>query len=210
MRKEHVFTGNNIKDSATSKYRKEFILIIQQTAVCVSDLWEHLSTPVEFSQVITQHLGSTIQAPYRHCGKSSRKQGNLAARKISLYYRYQWVKLFWNTKLWQHTKKQRHHLADKSPYGQSCGFASGHVRMLELDHNEGSALKNWCFQTAVLERILESPLDCKEIKPVNPKGNQSWIPTGRTDAEVEAPTPWPSDVKNWLTGKDPNAGKDLR
>ena len=149
--------------------------------------------------MITQHLGSTIQAPYRHCGKSSRKQGNLAARKISLYYRYQGVKLFRNTKLWQHIKKQRHHFADKSPYGQSCGFASSHIRMWELDHNEGWALKNWCFQTVVLERTLESPLDYKEITPVNPKGNQSWIPTGRTDAEAEAPTLWPPDVKFELT-----------
>ena len=126
-RKEHVFTGDNIKDSKISKYREEFILIIQQTAQCVSDLWEHPSTPGEFSQVITQHLGSTIQAPYRHCGKSSRKQDNLAARKISLYYRYQWIKLFRNTKLWQHIKKQRHHFAKKGPYSQSYGFSSSHV-----------------------------------------------------------------------------------
>ena len=75
---------------------------------------------------------------------------------------------------------------------------------------EGWALKNWCFWTVVLEKTLESPLDCKEIQPVNPKGNQSWIFIGRTDAEAEAPILWPPGVKNWLIGKDPDAGKDCR
>ena len=82
--------------------------------------------------------------------------------------------------------------------------------MWELDHTEGWALKNWCFCTVVLEKTLESPLDCKEIKPVNSKGNQSWIFTGGTDAEAEAPILWPPDAKNWLTGKDPDAEKDWR
>ena len=82
--------------------------------------------------------------------------------------------------------------------------------MWELDHKEGWAPKNWCFQTVVLEKTLESPLDCKEIQPIYPKGNQSWIFIGRTDAEVEAPTLWPPDVKNWLIWKDPDAGKDGR
>ena len=80
--------------------------------------------------------------------------------------------------------------------------------MWELDHKKGWALKNWCFWTVVLEKTLESPLDCKEIKPVNPKGNQPWIFIGRTDAE--APIFWPPDVKNWLIGKDRDAGKDWR
>ena len=80
--------------------------------------------------------------------------------------------------------------------------------MWELDHKEGSAQKNWCFRTVVLEKTLEMPLDCKEIKAVNPKGNQLWIFIGRTDAEAEPPVLWPSDVKSWLTGKDPDAGKD--
>ena len=80
--------------------------------------------------------------------------------------------------------------------------------MKELDHKENGALKKWCFQTVVLERTLESPLDSKEIKPVNPKGNQSWIFIGNTDVEAEAPILWPSDVKSWLTGEDPDAGKD--
>ena len=77
-----------------------------------------------------------------------------------------------------------------------------------LDHKEGLALKNWCFQIVVLEKTLESPLDNKEIKPVNPKGNQPWIFIRRTDVEAETPILWPPDVKNWLIGKDPDAGKD--
>ena len=80
----------------------------------------------------------------------------------------------------------------------------------ELDYKESWALKNWCFWTVVLEKTLESPLDCKEIQPVNPKGNQSWIFIGRTDAEAGSPILRPTDVKNWLTGKDPDAGKDWR
>ena len=82
--------------------------------------------------------------------------------------------------------------------------------MWELNSKESWVLKNWCFWTVVLEKALESPLDCKEIKPVNPKGNQSWIFIGRTDAEMEAPILWPPDARNWLTGKDPDAGKDWR
>ena len=81
--------------------------------------------------------------------------------------------------------------------------------MWELDYKESLALKNWCF-CVVLEKTLESPLDCKEIKPVNPKGNQSWIFTGKTDAETETPILWPSDAKNWLLGNDPDAGTDWR
>ena len=80
----------------------------------------------------------------------------------------------------------------------------------ELDYNESWAPKNWCFWTVVLEKTLESPLDCKEIQPVHPKGNQSWIFIGRTDAEAKTPILWPPDAKNWLTGKDPDAGKDWR
>ena len=82
--------------------------------------------------------------------------------------------------------------------------------MWELGHKEGWAPKNWCFWTVVLEETLESSLYCKKIKPVNPEGNQSWIFIGRTDAESEAPILWPPDLKNWLTGKDPDAGKDWR
>ena len=82
--------------------------------------------------------------------------------------------------------------------------------MWELGHKQGLASKNWCFWTVVLEKTLESPLDWKEIKPVNPKGDQSWVFIGRTDAEAETPILWPPDVKNWLIGKDPDAGKDWR
>ena len=88
------------------------------------------------------------------------------------------------------------------------GVSSSHVWMWEFDHQEGWAWKNWYFWTAVLEKTLESPLDCKEIQPVNPTGNQSWIFIGRAD--VEAPILWPPDAKNWLIGKDPDAGKDWR
>ena len=89
---------------------------------------------------------------------------------------------------------------------QSYGFFSSHVYMCELDHKEGWTPKNWSFQTVVLEKILESPLDSKEIKPVNPEGSQHWIFIGRSDAE--APILWPHDMKSWLTVKDPDAGKD--
>ena len=82
--------------------------------------------------------------------------------------------------------------------------------MWELDHKEGWIPKNWCFWTVVLEKPLESPLDCKEIQPVHPKGDQSWVFIRRTDAEAEAPIFWPPDVKNWLTGRDPDAVKDWR
>ena len=105
-------------------------------------------------------------------------------------------------------KKQRHHFADKGPYSQSYVFSSSHVQMWELDHTEGWAPKNWCFLIVVLEKTLESPLDCKEMKPVNPKRDQPWIFIGRTDAEAEAPILWPPAVKSWLIRKDPDAGKN--
>ena len=90
------------------------------------------------------------------------------------------------------------------------GFFSRNVRIWELDQKEGWTLKNWCFRTVVLKNTLESPLDSREIKPVNPKGNQYWICIARTDAEVEAPILWPPDAKSWLIGKDRDAGKDWR
>ena len=82
--------------------------------------------------------------------------------------------------------------------------------MWELDYKESWVPKNWCFWTVVLEKILESPLDCKEIQPVPPKGNQSWIFIGKTDTEAETPILWPPDAKNWVIGKNPDAGKDRR
>ena len=112
-------------------------------------------------------------------------------------------------KLWQTYRiKQRRHFADKGPSSQSYGISSSQVCMWELDHKEGWTLKNWCFWNVVLEKTLESPLDCKEIKPVNPKGYQPWIFNDRTDPEAEAPILWPPDVKSRYTGKDSEAGKD--
>ena len=108
----------------------------------------------------------------------------------------------------QHIKKQRHYFANKGPYCQSYGFSSRCVWMWELDYKESWAPNNRCFWTVVLEKTLESPLDCKEMKPVHPKGNQSWIFIGRTDVEVETPILWPPDAKSWLIWKDLASGKD--
>ena len=113
------------------------------------------------------------------------------------------------TNLDSRLKKQRHHFADKGPYSQSYDFSICHVQIWELDHKEDWAPKSWCLWIVVLE-IIESPLDSKEIKLVNPKENQPWIFLGRTVAETEATILWPSDVKSWLIGKDPDAGKDWR
>ena len=108
----------------------------------------------------------------------------------------------------QHIKKQRHCFVNKGPSSQGCGFSSGHVWMWELDHKESWVPKNWCFWTVVLEKTLESPLDCKEIQSVHPKGDQSWVFIWRTDVEAETPMLWPPDEKSWLIGKDLDAGKD--
>ena len=104
--------------------------------------------------------------------------------------------------------KSRHRFADKGQYRQSYGFSSSHVQRWELDHKEGWELKNWPFLTVMLEKTLESPLDSKEIKPVNPKGNKPWIFIGKTDAQAEAPILWPPDAKSSPIGKDLDAGKD--
>ena len=109
----------------------------------------------------------------------------------------------------QRVKKQRHYFANKALSSQSYGFSSSHIWMWELDHKESWAPKNCCFWTVMLEKTLESLLDCKEIKPVNPKGNQYWV-IGGTDAEAEAPILWLPDVKNWLIRKDPDAKKNWR
>ena len=106
--------------------------------------------------------------------------------------------------------KIRYNFADKAPSSQSYGFSSSHVWMWELDHKESWMPKNWCFWTVVLEKTLESPLDCKELKPVNCKGNQSWIFIGRTDAKAETVILVPPDVKNWLIRKDLDTRKDWR
>ena len=144
----------------------------------------------------------------------------------------QWLTLFWGaTKLLQMViaamklkatssynqprqliKKQRHYFVNKGLSRQGYGFSSSHVWMWELDYKESGAPKNWeekrSFWTVVLEKTRESPLDCKEIQPVHSEGDQSWVFIGRTDVEAETPILWPPDMKRWLTGKVPDAGKD--
>ena len=115
-----------------------------------------------------------------------------------------WKKIYHKPR-W-HIKKQRHYIANKGPYNQSYGFSSSHVWMWELDRLEGWTRKNGYFGTVVLEKTLKNSSDCNEIKPVHPKGNQSWIFIGKTDAE--APILWPLEGKSGLLRKDPDAGKD--
>ena len=110
----------------------------------------------------------------------------------------------------QHVKEQRHYFANKGPSSQGYGFSNSPEWMWELDYKESWAPKNWCFWTVELEKTLESPLDCKEIQPVPPKGNQSWVFAGRTDVEAETPIFWPPDEKSWFIWKYPDAGKDWR
>ena len=108
----------------------------------------------------------------------------------------------------QHIKKQRNCFANKYPSSQGYGFSSSHVWMWELDYKESWVPNNWCFWTVVLKKTLESPLDCKEVQPVHPKGDQSWVFIGGTDVEAETLILWPPDAKSWLIEKDPDAGKD--
>ena len=110
----------------------------------------------------------------------------------------------------QHVEKQRHHFANKGPYDQNDCFSSSHVQVWELYHNEGWVMQNWCFWIVVLEKTLEDPMVSKEIKPVNPKGNQPWIFIGRTAAKAEAPILWLPDTKTWLIGKNPGCWERLR
>ena len=107
-------------------------------------------------------------------------------------------------------QKQRDYFAKRGPSSEGYGFSSGHVWMWELDYKESWAPKNWSFWTVVLEKTLQRPWDYKEIQPIHPKGNQSWIFTGRTDAEDETLIIWPPGAKSWLTGKGPDAGNDWR
>ena len=111
----------------------------------------------------------------------------------------------------EHIKKQKYYFANKGLSSQGYGFSSSHVWMWELDYKESWVQKNWCFWTVVLEKTLESPLACKEIKPVNSKGVKSWIfIRSADDAKAETPVLWPPDAKSELIGKDPDAGKDWR
>ena len=136
---------------------------------------------------------------------------------LGLQNHYRWCLQTWNKNTlapWkksydqprQHIKKQRHYFANKVHLVKAMLFSSSHVWMWELDYKESWMLKNWCFWTVVLEKTLESLLDCKEIQPVHSEGDQSWIFIGRTDTEAEAPILSPPDVKNWLIWKYPNAG----
>ena len=145
--------------------------------------------------------------------------GNSGRLYFGLQSHCRWLLQTWNKKrlapwkiiydqLRQHIKKQRHYFANEDLSSQSYGFSSSHVSMWELDYKESWAPKNWCLWTVVLEKTLESPLDCKEIQTVHPKGNQSWIFIGRTDAESETPILWPPDAKSWFFGKGPDSGKD--
>ena len=104
----------------------------------------------------------------------------------------------------QHVKKQRYYFANKGLSSQGYGFSSSHVWIWKLDYKESWVQNNWCFWTVVLEKTLESPLDCNDIQPVHPKGDQSWVFIGRTDIEAETPILWPPDVKSWLIWKDPD------
>ena len=110
----------------------------------------------------------------------------------------------------EHIKKQRYFFANKGPSSQSYVFSSSHFWMWELDYEKSWVLKNWCCWTVALEKTLESPLDCKEIQPVHPKGNQCWMFFERTDAEAVIPILWPPDGKSWLIWKNPDARKDQR
>ena len=145
-------------------------------------------------QWLTIFLGSKITADGGDCSHEI-KRHFLLGRKVM-------------TNLDSILKKQRHYFANKGPSSQSFGFSSSHVQMWELDYKESWALKNWCFWTMVLEKTLESPLDCKEIQPVHPKGDQSWVFIGGTDVEAETPILWPPDAESWLIWKDPDIGKD--
>ena len=131
---------------------------------------------------------------------------------VTRYLNFLVWKLGWgcDIKLITHLKYLENCLSLSSHQINVIYYSSGHVWMWELDYRESWAPKNWCFWTVVLEKTLESPLDCKEIQPINPKGNQSWIFIGRIYAEAEAPIFWPHDVKNWLIREDLDAGKDWR
>ena len=107
-----------------------------------------------------------------------------------------------------HIQRQRHYFANKGPSSQGYSFSSSHVWMWELDCEESWALNNWCFWTVVLEKTLESPLDCKEIHPVHSEGDQPWDLFGGNDAEAETPVLWPPHAKSWFIGKDSDAGRD--
>ena len=136
------------------------------------------------------------------------KSLQMVTAAIKLKEAYPWKESYEQPR--QHIKKQRYYFANKGPSRQGYGFSSGHVWMWELDYKDSWAPKNWCFWAVVLEKTLESPLDCREIQPVHPRRDQSWVFIGRTDVEAQTPILWPPGMKSWLIWKDPDAGKDWR
>ena len=178
--------------------------------------WKKICTPVFITALFT--VAKTSIHPWRKGWKK-------CDRYVCMFFMATWRVA---TSLWAHSvvketisrllnsypgqyiKKQKHYFTNKGPNNQSYGFSISHVWMWELDHKESWLPKNWCFWTVVLKKTLESPMACKEIQPVHPKGNQSWIFIGRTDAKAEAPILQPTDTKSWLIGKDPDARKDWR
>ena len=167
-------------------------------------IWEINTKKVTYKQWPVEGEGQVMHSLRQEC--SRREEASTKALRCSLC----WEESKNTIVPRQCIKKQRHCFADKGPSSQSHGFSSCHVHMWEVDYKEGCAPKNWCFPTVVLEKTLESPLDCKEIKPGSPKGNKPWILIWRTNAEAEALILWPPDVKRRLIGKDPDAGKDWR
>ena len=163
-------------------------------------------------EVVTDFLflGSKITAD-GDCSHEIRRWlflGRKAMTNLDSVLKSKDIKTHTHTHTHTHTQKQRHYSANRDPYGQGYGLPSGHVWLWKLDCKEGRIPKNWCLWTVVLENTPEIPLDSKDIKPVNLKGDQLWIFTRRTDAEAETPVFWSSDVNSWLTGKVPDAGKD--
>ena len=136
------------------------------------------------------------------------KSLQIVTAAIKLKDAYSWKESYDQPK--QYIKKQRYYFANKDLSSQGYGFSSSHVWMWELGYKESWVQNNWRFWTVVLEKTLESPLDCKEIHPVQPKRNQFWVFIGRTDVEAETPLFWPRDAKSWLIGKDPHVGKVWR
>ena len=151
--------------------------------------------------------GETVETMADFFGGGAPKSLQMVTAAIKLKDSYSFEGRLWPR---QHIKKHRHYFANKGPSRQGYGFPSSHIWMWELDSKESWVPKNWCFWTVFLEKTLESPWDCKEIQPVHPKGDQSWLFIGRTDAEAETPVLWPPDVKNWRIWKDPDAEKHWR
>ena len=173
--------------------------------------------PIAVASVVTEHRLSRCSAwAWLPCGMWGLPEPEIEPRSLALAGRFlttrspreSFINMIFGYYMIFHIKKQRHYFTNKGLSGQGYGFSSGHVWMWELDYKESWVPKNWCFWTVVLEKTLESPLDCKEIQPVHPQGNQSWVFIGRTDVEAETPILCPSDAKSWLIWKDPDAGKN--